>query len=280
MTPSRWLQELVGRELAEDLGPGDVTSQACVPTGQKGKAVLQARQAGVLSGLPAAAEAFRQVNEAIAFTPLAQEGERFAAGARLAEVAGPVQDLLAAERTALNFLQRMCGIATLTRQYVEAVAGTEARIVDTRKTTPGLRRLEKAAVRAGGGHNHRRGLADGVLIKDNHLQAAGSITAAVRTARAVAHQLLKIEVEITRLDQLEEAIAAGADLVMLDNMPVAEMAQAVQQTAGRVLLEASGGITLDRVAEVARTGVDFISVGRLTHSVPSVDLSMELEEVS
>jgi len=279
MKPSRWLQELVGRELAEDIGPGDVTSQACVPAGQQGKACIQARQAGVLSGLAVAAEVFRQVNEAIDFTPLAQEGDRFAAGARLAEVAGPVRDLLIAERTALNFLQRMCGIATLTRQYVEAVAGTGARLVDTRKTTPGLRRLEKAAVRAGGGHNHRLGLFDGVLIKDNHLQAAGSIGAAVRAARAAAHQLLKIEVEITRLDQLEEAIAAGADIVMLDNMPAAEMEQAVQQAASRVLLEASGGVSLAKVAEVASTGVDFISVGRLTHSVPAVDLSMELEEV-
>ena len=272
-----WLADLVRRALEEDVGPGDLTSQACLPAEQEGQAAIVAREPGVLSGLDAAREVFHQVNPAIVFTALRQEGEAFPAGERLVEVAGPARDLLTAERVALNFLQRLCGIATLTRSYVEAAAGSAARIVDTRKTTPGLRRLEKAAVRAGGGHNHRFGLYDGVLIKDNHVAAAGGISAAVRAARAAAHQLLKIEVEIERLDQLEEALAAGADVVLLDNMTPAEMAEAVRQTAGRALLEASGGVRLETVAEIARTRVDLISAGRLTHSVPAIDLSMEME---
>lgn len=272
-----WLSDLVRRALEEDVGPGDVTSEACLPATQPGRTVIQTREAGVLSGLEAAREVFRQVNPEITFTALRAEGEAFAPGDRLAELAGPVRDLLTAERVALNFLQRLCGIATLTRRYVEAVAGTGARIVDTRKTTPGLRRLEKAAVRAGGGYNHRFGLYDGVLIKDNHVAAAGGITPAVQAARSAAHHLLKIEVEVERLEQLEEALAAGADAVLLDNMTPAEMAEAVKVTAGRALLEASGGVRLETVAEIARTGVDLISVGRLTHSVPAVDLSMEIE---
>ncbi len=272
-----WLSDLVRRALEEDVGPGDVTSKACLPAAQPGRAAIEARVPGVMSGLAAAREVFRQVNPEIVFTALCSDGEAFAAGERLVEVAGPARDLLTAERVALNFLQRLCGIATMTRAYVEAAAGTSAHIVDTRKTTPGLRRLEKAAVRDGGGHNHRFGLYDGVLIKDNHLAAAGGITAAVQAARAAAHHLLKMEVEIERLDQLEEALAAGADVVLLDNMSPAELAEAVRLTAGRALLEASGGVRLETVAEIARTGVDLISSGSLTHSVPSLDLSMEME---
>jgi nicotinate-nucleotide pyrophosphorylase (carboxylating) len=272
-----WLADLVRRALEEDVGPGDVTSRACLSAEQAARAVIVAREPGVLSGLEAAREVFRQVNPEIEFRGLLGEGDAFAAEYRLSAMAGPARDLLIAERVALNFLQRLCGVATLTRRYVEAIAGTGARIVDTRKTTPGLRRLEKAAVRAGGGHNHRFGLYDGVLIKDNHLLAAGGITAAVQAARVTAHQLLKIEVEIDRLDQLEEALAADADLVLLDNMSVEDLAEAVRRTAGRAQLEASGGVSLETVAAIAATGVDFISVGRLTHSVPAVDLSMEVE---
>jgi nicotinate-nucleotide pyrophosphorylase (carboxylating) len=271
-----WLAELVRRALEEDIGAGDITSSACLPAGQTARATILSREPGVLSGLEVAREVFRQLNGEIEFRALREEGAAFGAGDRLAEIAGPVRDLLTGERVALNFLQRLCGIATLTRRYVEAVAGTRARIVDTRKTTPGLRRLEKAAVRAGGGHNHRFGLYDGVLIKDNHLQAVGSLTAAVQATRAAAHQLLRVEVEIDRLDQLEEALAAGADIVLLDNMAVPDLAEAVRRTAGRALLEASGGVSLETVAAIAATGVDIISVGRLTHSVPAIDLTMEL----
>lgn len=277
MAGDLWLSELVRRALEEDLGPGDITSAACVPADLTARAYIGAREPGVLAGLAAAEEVFRQVNPAIVFEPRLTEGESFAAGERLVELAGPARDLLTAERTALNFLQRLSGIATLTRRYVEAVAGSGAVIVDTRKTTPGLRRLEKAAVRAGGGQNHRFGLYDGILIKDNHVVAAGGLRAAVEAARASAHHLLKIEVEVTRLADVEEAVAAGADVLLLDNMPVAEMAEAVRRAAGRVLVEASGGVNLETVAAIARTGVNFISVGRLTHSAPALDLSMELE---
>jgi len=277
MAGDRWLSELVRRALEEDLGPGDVTSTACLPADLSARARLEAREPGVLAGLAAAEEVFRQVNPAIAFRPRLRDGDTFAAGERLVDLAGPARDLLAAERTALNFLQRLCGIATLTRRYVEAVAGTGAVIVDTRKTTPGLRLLEKAAVRAGGGQNHRFGLYDGILIKDNHIVAAGGLRAAVKAARASAHHLLKIEVEVTRLADVEEALAAGADVLLLDNMPVAEMAEAVRRVGGRALVEASGGVNLETVAAIARCGVNFISVGRLTHSAPALDLSMELE---
>ena len=272
-----WLREMVRRALAEDLGPGDVTSQACLPADLVGRARIEARQAGVMSGLAVAEEVFRQLSAAVSFRALVAEGETFPAGARLAELEGPVRDLLAGERVALNFLQRLSGIATLTRRYVEAVAGTKAVIVDTRKTTPGLRLLEKAAVRAGGGRNHRFGLSDGVLIKDNHLVAAGGIRPAVEAARAHAHHLLRIEVEVTSLEGLEEAIAAGAEAVLLDNMTVEQMAEAVKLARGLVLLEASGGVSLETVGAIAATGVDFISVGKLTHSAPALDLSLELE---
>ena len=272
-----WLREMVRRALAEDLGPGDVTSQACLPADLVGRARIEAREAGVMSGLAVAEEVFRQLSAAVSFRALVAEGETFPAGARLAELEGPVRDLLAGERVALNFLQRLSGIATLTRRYVEAVAGTKAVIVDTRKTTPGLRLLEKAAVRAGGGRNHRFGLSDGVLIKDNHLVAAGGIRPAVEAARAHAHHLLRIEVEVTSLEGLEEAIAAGAEAVLLDNMTVEQMAEAVKLARGLVLLEASGGVSLETVGAIAATGVDFISVGKLTHSAPALDLSLELE---
>jgi len=271
-----WLTDVVRRALEEDVGPGDVTSLACLPASQSVRAEIVAREPGVLAGLDAAREVFRQVNHRLAFRGLMEECQAFSPGNKLADISGPTRDLLTAERVALNFLQRLCGIATLTRRYVEAIAGTSARIVDTRKTTPGLRLLERAAVRAGGGHNHRFGLFDGVLLKDNHLQAAGGISAAIRAARAAAHHLLKIEVEIEGLEQLEEALAAGADVILLDNMSVAEMGEAVRRAQGRALLEGSGGVSLETVAEIARTGVDFISVGKLTHSAPAVDLSMEI----
>ena len=275
--PPDWLHETVARALAEDLGAaGDVTSRACVSLALEGPARIEAREAGVLYGLEVVEEVFVQVCPGACFNWDTEDGQAFPAGWIIGSVWAETRDLLTAERTALNFLQRLSGIATLTRRYVQAVEGTRAVILDTRKTTPGLRLLERAAVRAGGGHNHRFGLSDGILIKDNHLVAAGGIRPAVEAVRAGAHHLLKIEVEVTSLEGLEEALAAGAEAVLLDNMSVQQMAEAVQQARGLVLLEASGGVNLDNVGAIARTGVDFISVGKLTHSAPALDLSLEL----
>jgi nicotinate-nucleotide pyrophosphorylase (carboxylating) len=220
---------------------------------------------------------FKRVDPAISFKPRCDDGAALNANDLLADISGPARSLLAGERVALNLLQRLSGVATLTARYVEAVSGTNATIVDTRKTTPGLRVLEKAAVRHGGGQNHRFGLSDGVLIKDNHLAAIGGpdrVTQAVRAARRHAPHTTRIEVEVTTLDQVEEAVAAGADIIMLDNMTVATMAQAVQLVAGRALLEASGGVRLETVRAIAETGVDLISVGALTHSAPALDISL------
>jgi nicotinate-nucleotide pyrophosphorylase (carboxylating) len=276
--PRDWLRETVARALAEDLGgAGDVTSDGCVPFMAYGTGRFEAREAGVLYGVAVVEEVFVQASPECCLGWDTRDGEAFPAGAVLGYVRGSARELLTAERTALNFLQRLSGVATLTRRYVDAVKDTRAVILDTRKTTPGLRCLEKAAVRAGGGKNHRFGLADGVLIKDNHLAAAGGIRPAVEAVRKHAHHLLKIEVEVTTLEGLEEALAAGAEAVLLDNMTVAQMAEAVQLAHGRVLLEASGGVSLETVAATARTGVDFISVGKLTHSAPALDLSLELE---
>jgi nicotinate-nucleotide pyrophosphorylase (carboxylating) len=271
---------LLDLALAEDIGGGDVTTALTVPAEQRASGRLLAKAAGVISGIEVAGEVFRRVDPAIAFTPLVADGDAVAAMTPIATVEGPARSLLTAERVALNLLQRLSGVATVTARYVEAVRETNARIVDTRKTTPGLRALEKAAVRHGGGHNHRFGLTDGVLIKDNHLAAVGG---ADRVARAVclaqqgAPHTLRIEIEVTTLDELAQALEAGADVVLLDNMDVAAMRKAVAQTAGRALLEASGGVTLESVAEIAATGVDLISVGALTHSAPALDISLDLD---
>ncbi|NPV46635.1 MAG: carboxylating nicotinate-nucleotide diphosphorylase [Armatimonadetes bacterium] len=270
-------REVVAQALAEDIGPGDITTETTVPASLRACGVFLAKAAGVLSGLDVAAECFRQLDPACDFQARLAEGDEFAPGTTLAVVTGSARALLTAERTALNFLQRLCGTATLTRAYVDRVAGTKARIVDTRKTTPGLRRLQKTAVRAGGGHNHRFALYDGVLLKDNHLALAGGVAAAVAAARAGAPHTLRVEVEVTTLPQLQEAIAAGADVALLDNMDLATLRQAVQLAAGRILLEASGGVNLDTVSAIAATGVDLISVGALTHSAPAVDISLEIE---
>jgi len=271
------VRDIVARALAEDIGPGDVTSELAIPAAARARGVFLAKQPGVLSGLVVAEECFRQVDPSVEFRALVADGEAFTVGTHLAEVTGPARTLLSAERVALNFLQRLCGVATLTREFVDRVAGTRARIVDTRKTTPGLRLLEKRAVRAGGGHNHRFALYDGVLLKDNHIAVAGGVAAAVAAARAAAPHTLRIEVEVTSLQQLTEALAAGADVVLLDNMPLEQMEEAVAFAVGRVIVEASGGINLDNVAAVAGTGVDLISIGALTHSAKAVDISLELE---
>jgi nicotinate-nucleotide pyrophosphorylase (carboxylating) len=269
--------DLLRAAFAEDVGRGDLTTEAAVPRGLRARAEIVAKQEGVLAGLPLLPRLFALVGSGETLVELhLADGVEFEEGAVLAALSGPVEDLLAGERVALNLLQRLSGIATLARRFVHAVAGTKARIVDTRKTTPGLRLLEKYAVRVGGGQNHRFGLDDGILIKDNHLAAAGGVTAAVTRARKRVPHTLRIEVECTTLAEVEEAIAAGADAILLDNMRPEESRAAVAAVAGRALVEASGGVTLETVRAVAETGVDLISVGALTHSAPAVDLSMRV----
>ncbi|MFA4901151.1 MAG: carboxylating nicotinate-nucleotide diphosphorylase [Desulfobaccales bacterium] len=268
------LDRLIDLALEEDLGPGDVTTLALVPLELMGEAHIRAKETLVVAGLPVAAQVFRKLDATLVFEPIIADGQEVSKGTVLARLTGPVATILTGERVALNFLQRLSGIATFTRNMVAQVTG--ACLVDTRKTTPGWRVLEKFAVRLGGGHNHRFGLYDGVLIKNNHLTAVGSISAAVRQARERAHHLLKIEVEVTDLEGLKEALDAGADLILLDNMDDATLQQAVELTRGRAILEASGSMTKDRLPHVAATGVNFISMGALTHSAPAVDVHLRL----
>lgn len=274
LTPA--VHQLIDLALAEDIGPGDITTRATIPPEVMAEAHIRAKEGLTVAGLPVAQAVFARLEATVGFAASVAEGASVAAGTVLARVIGPAASLLLGERVALNFLMRLSGIATWTRRFVAAVQPHRARIVDTRKTTPGWRVLEKYAVRLGGGANHRYGLFDGILIKDNHIAAAGGIAAAIRRARQEAPHTLKIEVEVQDLPGLQEAIAAGADIVLLDNMDEATLRQAVRQAQGRVKLEASGGMTLDRVARVAATGVDFISVGALTHSAPAVDIHMKI----
>ncbi len=277
----RKAEELVDHALAEDWAWGDVTTQALIPAEAEGKASFIAKSAGVVAGIEVVHLVFARVDLSLEFRALLHDGDKLQRGTEIATVEGKVGSILRGERVALNFLQRLSGIATETSRYVEAVRGTKARIVDTRKTTPGLRFLEKYAVRAGGGQNHRVHLGDGILIKDNHLAALRArgidLKAAIDLARKNAPHTLKIEVEVTTVEEAGEAIESGADIIMLDNMSVEEMRRAVKSIGGRVLVEASGGVTLDNVRSVAETGVDLISVGALTHSVKSLDISLELE---
>jgi nicotinate-nucleotide pyrophosphorylase (carboxylating) len=271
-------EAIVDLALAEDIGTGDVTTLATVVADARATATMLAKSDGVISGLGVAGFVFRRIDPAVVFTPVVADGTRVSGRTPIAEIDGLARSLLTAERVSLNLIQRLSGVATSTARYVEAVAGTKARIVDTRKTTPGLRQLEKQAVRDGGGHNHRVGLADGVLIKDNHLAAIAGpdrVSRAVCQARAFAPHTLRIEVEVTTLSEVEEALAAGADVILLDNMDVATLRRAVEMVGGRALLEASGGVTLETVRAIAETGVDLISVGALTHSAPSLDISLE-----
>lgn len=269
---------IVELALTEDIGTGDVTTLATVAADAMADGRLIAKQTGVISGLEAAAFTFARVDPDVRFNALVADGQIVEAGTVIAEVSGRARSLLLAERVALNLLQRLSGVATVTAAYVAAVRGTSARIVDTRKTTPGMRVLEKAAVRHGGGHNHRVGLADGVLIKDNHLAAVGGpdrVARAVAAARAGAPHTLRVEVEVTTVAEAAEAVAAGADIILLDNMTVARMREAVAMIGGRALIEASGGVTLKAVRAIAETGVDLISVGALTHSAPALDISLD-----
>jgi nicotinate-nucleotide pyrophosphorylase (carboxylating) len=268
-------RELVRRALAEDFGWGDVTTETIIDRKQKARGVITAKSPCVLAGLDIAAEAFRQMDPAAQITVNRPDGTRCERGTEVAEVRGLAAALLTAERTALNFLQRLSGIATLTRQFVDA-AGGRITVLDTRKTTPILRALEKYAVRAGGGVNHRGGLDDGILIKDNHIRLAGSVGSAVTRMRR-ANREMPTEVEAQNLAQVDEALQSGADIVLLDNLSTGDIIEAVKRCSGRARTEISGGVTLQRMSELAATGADYVSVGALTHSAPAADISFEIE---
>jgi nicotinate-nucleotide pyrophosphorylase (carboxylating) len=274
--PLPLIDDTLTRALSEDLGAGDVTTESCVPEDRVATAHGVARRAIVACGIPVAARVFSLVDASLQFATKVAEGAMVEPGTVLWTVEGRARSILMAERVALNFTQRMCGISTATRRYVAAVPeGCVTRITDTRKTTPGLRLFERYAVRRGGGHNHRNDLGSAVLIKDNHIIAAGGVRAAIEAARARAPHTSRIECEVDSLEQLEEALAAGADIVLLDNMDTPTVEEAVRRTRGRAILEASGGITFERVAELARAGVDAISVGALTHSTPAADIGLD-----
>ena len=277
MLPDLLLEPLVRHALTEDLGPmGDATVAAVIAPGLRYAARLNARGAGVASGLQVAAMAFRLVDPGLQITPLVADGMGFAPGETLMRIEGSAASILMAERVALNFAGRLSGIASLTAAFVAETRGTQTRITCTRKTTPGLRAVEKAAVRHGGGANHRFGLSDAILIKDNHISAAGGVQAVLQAARKARSHMMRIEIEVDRLDQLEEVLhIGGADVVLLDNMDTPTLHQAVRMVAGRMVTEASGNMALPRIAEVAATGVDYISVGILTHSAPVADLGLD-----
>ncbi len=273
------IDDAVTRALAEDLGrAGDVTSTATIPEDLPARAIVVARKAGVIAGLPLAAAAFRRLAPEIEIAAHTRDGVEVATKTALMTVTGPARAVLAAERAALNLLGHLSGVATATHEFVRRIAGTNMRVCCTRKTTPGLRALEKYAVRCGGGFNHRFGLDDAMLIKDNHIAVAGSIRAVLERARACAGHLVKVEIEVDSLEQLREVLDVGiADAVLLDNMDAAAMRQAVGMVAGRLVIEASGGITLDNIAEVAATGVDYASSGWITHSAPNLDVALDIE---
>ena len=272
------LARIVAAALAEDLGGGDVTTLATVPKAARAIARARCKSSLVVAGGEVFARVFYEVDPGLRVERKLADGDRAEAGSVLWEVEGSARSILMAERTALNFAQRLSGIATLTRRFVDAVPqGSSLRIADTRKTTPGLRALERQAVRSGGGHNHRNDLSSAVLIKDNHIAAAGGISAAITRARQSAPHTSRIEVEVESLAALEEALNAGADIVMLDNFAAQDIAEAVRLARGRALVEVSGGVTLERIPELARAGVDVVSVGALTHSAPAADISLDLE---
>ena len=272
------IDAIISNALAEDIHTGDITTQALQLKSGNVSGVLKAKEDLIVCGLNVAARVFSLLDKGSLFTSRYADGDFVPSGAVIADVTGDASSLLQGERVALNLLQRMSGVATLTAQYVKAVAGIKVRIVDTRKTTPGLRILEKYAVRVGGGINHRTGLYDGVLIKENHIAAAGGITAAISRARSYIPHTLKIEIETESLADVKEALSAGADIIMLDNMDLETMRKGVQLIAGRAKVEASGNITLERLRDVAATGVDYISIGALTHSVSAMDISQRIED--
>jgi nicotinate-nucleotide pyrophosphorylase (carboxylating) len=268
-------RRVIEAALAEDVGSGDITSCAVIPEDVRFHGAMRARLATVIAGLPVAREVFRMVVPDARFRAVVTDGDAVTAGAILAEIEGPARGLLTAERTALNLLQMLSGIATATRQYVERIRGTGCTLLDTRKTIPGMRKLSKYATRCGGAQNHRMGLFDAVLIKDNHIAVVGSISEAVRTAKLAAHGKVTVEVECDTLAQVSEAVEAGVDMVLLDNMSVDELRQAVALVGGRSKTEASGGVTLETIRAIAESGVDFVSVGRITQSAPAVDIGLD-----
>ena len=270
------IERVIDAALAEDIGQGDVTTRATIPAGTRLALVMATRQDIVLAGIDVAGAVFRRLAPEATFAVLVPDGARAPAGTALARIEGPAQGLLTAERTALNLVQFMSGIATLTRAYVDRLEGTRARLLDTRKTTPGLRALSKYATRMGGATNHRLRLDDGILIKDNHVAVAGSVGEAVRRARAAATGIKDVRAECDTLDQVKDALAAGADSLLLDNMTPPQLREAVRIAAGRVPLEASGGVTLDTIRAIAETGVDFISTGRITQAAPAVDIGLDI----
>ena len=274
--PAYMIEDAVKRALAEDLGQaGDITSAACIPVAAESRATLSARRAGVIAGVELALAAFRLVDRDIEAKVISADGARVEDGDAVMRVEGPARGILTAERVALNFLGRLSGVASLTALYVDAVAGTRAKIVCTRKTTPGLRAFEKYAVRCGGGANHRFGLGDAVMIKDNHIIAAGGVAEALKAAKAAVGHMTAIEIEVDSLEQMEEALEHGARIILLDNMTIDDLRLAVTLNKGRAALEASGGVTLDNVRAIAQTGVDVISSGAITHSAPSLDLGLD-----
>ncbi|MGI6492715.1 MAG: carboxylating nicotinate-nucleotide diphosphorylase [Pelotomaculum sp.] len=274
-----FLDEIIDRCLREDVGTGDLTTNSIVPAQATTRGYIMAKEAGVVAGLHLAERVFCRLEPSIKFEALVEDGDAVLPGAILAGLEGKTRAILTGERLALNFLQHLSGIATRTSELVKLLDGQPVRLVDTRKTTPGLRELEKYAVRVGGGYNHRFGLYDGILIKDNHIKAAGGITPAIKAARSASPHTLKIEVEVEDLAGVQEALAAGTDIIMLDNMSPEEMAEAVRIIAGRAAVEASGGISEGNIQAVAASGVDMISVGALTHSVKAMDISLDLHEV-
>ena len=274
------INKIVEQALLEDIGTGDITTESIIPSNLKAKGIIKTSEEGVVAGLNIACLVFQKLDSEIIFQEKIKDGTQVVRGKVLAEITGSAQTILKGERVALNFLQRMSGIATITSKFCQEVKDFPVRIVDTRKTTPGLRILEKYAVRMGGGYNHRFGLYDAVLIKDNHIAVAGGIKSAVNSVRKQISHTVNIEVEVESLSQLQEALEMKVDIIMLDNMDLNTMKKAVKMVKGKVLIEASGGITLEKVREIAQTGVDLISIGSLTHSVKSLDISMEIKNVS
>jgi len=274
------IDSIIDAALREDMPQGDITSESIIPVDSRARAIILAKENGILAGMDVARRVFEKIDPGVKFKKEKNDGQKFCGGETLAVLQGSSISLLKGERTALNFLQRMSGIATTTGMFVQALEGTEAKILDTRKTTPGLRALEKYAVKMGGGQNHRQNLSEMVLIKDNHLKLVGSISEAVKRAKERIAPGIKVEVEATCLAEVQEAVRAGADMVMLDNMRIDKMKEVIKWVEGKVPLEASGSVTLEKIKEIAALGIDFISVGSLTHSYKSVDISMEfLEEL-